>query len=245
MHFKSLTHAVICAAGALAVATASATASDFDLIGLNFTTSAAAIPDPMNWTRISAGDGVINNLQNENGNITNANVSWGANSGSSLLFLSTSTPLAPDATPQYDYDLSGMTGYGFRAGGDLFVEFSGLESNQPYEFWFVAYRGGGAIDNLFRVSDGDTLDAFSVAQQVAFADNDGRFFVNSTIADSSMQWNDLAMVTNSSSTGTVRFNWAAQSQTPVIGALAIRLVPSPGAVSVLGLTALIAFRRRR
>jgi hypothetical protein len=242
MRFMSQTHAVICAVGAVALATAAATATD--LIGLNFTTSTAAAPDPMNWTRISAADGTINNLQNENGSITNANVSWGANSGSGPLFLSTAT-LAPDATPQYNYDLSGMTGYGFRAGGDLFVEFSGLESNQPYEFWFVAYRGGGNIDNLFRVSDGDTIDAFSVAQQIAFADNDGRFLVNSTNASSSMQWDDLSLVTNSSSTGTIRFNWAAQQQTPVIGALAIRLVPSPGAASVLGLTALIAFRRRR
>jgi hypothetical protein len=225
MRFMTQTRAVIFAAGALALATASTTATD--LIGLNFSTSGAATPDPMNWTRISAADGSINNLQDENGIATNVNISWGANTGLGFVYLGTSSPLAADATPQYDYDLSGMTGYSFRSNADFFVEFSGLEPNEPYEFWFVAYRGGSNIDNLILVSDGDTVDASSFTQQIALANNDGRFIVNSTIADSSLQWNDLSLVTNSSSNGTIRFNWTVQSQTPVLAALAIRPASDP------------------
>ncbi|MCC5821851.1 MAG: hypothetical protein LAT64_01030 [Phycisphaerales bacterium] len=238
---RSCSVAFLCAAGAMAM---TASASQFDLIGVNFTTAASTTPDPQNWTRISTPDGAFNNLQNENGNTTDVGVSWGGGASGGFVFLGTST-LAADATPQYDYDLSGMTGYGFRSNGEFFLSFDGLQANALYEFWFVAYRGGTTIDNLINVSDGDTIDAFSFTQQITSGDNDGRFLVNSTNANSSMHWNDLSMMTNSSSNGTLTFNWALQTQTPVVGAVAIRLVPSPGTAALLGLTGMVAMRRRR
>lgn len=242
MLIRSCSVAFLCATGAVSM---TANASQFDLIGVNFSTAASTVPDPQNWTRISTADGSFNNLQNENGNATNVGVSWGGGATGGFVFLGTSSPLAADATPQYDYDLSGMTGYGFRSNGEFFLTFDGLEANAQYEFWFVGYRGGSNIDNLIHVSDGDTIDAFNFSQQIALADNDGRFIVNSTIANSSMHWNDLSMMTNSSSNGTLTFNWALQTQTPVVGAVAIRLVPSPGTAALLGLTGMVAMRRRR
>ncbi|TVQ61568.1 MAG: hypothetical protein EA378_07360 [Phycisphaerales bacterium] len=218
--------------------------ANFNLIGFNFTTPGATTPDPQNWNRLSvSGGSTINNVIDETGAATGVNVTWGG-VPQGPLYLSTST-LAPNATPQYDYDLSGMVGYGFRAGSELFATLSGLEANTPYEVWFVAYRGGGAIDNLVSVSDGDTIDAFSFAQQLPFDDNDGRFIVNSTVANSSQNWNDLSIVVNSSSTGTLTINWEGQTQTTVAGALAIRVIPAPGVGGVLVCSLLLAARRRR
>ncbi|TVQ65115.1 MAG: hypothetical protein EA379_00395 [Phycisphaerales bacterium] len=231
------------AVGALAFVAGPASATT-NLIGFNFTTAAATTPDPQNWNRVSFENGVLSNAIDDTGAVTGVNLSVSGTPLGGLLYLSTST-LAPNATPQHSYDLSGMVGYGFRAGESLSVTLSGLKANDPYEFWFVAYRGGGAIDNLVRVSNGDVMDAFNVAQQVAFADNDGRFLVNSTLSSDTQQWNDLSLITNASSNGTITFNWAAQTQTPVIGALAIRWVPAPGPVALLAMGGLVAMRRRR
>lgn len=231
------------AAGVVSCAVTPADAN-YNLIGFNFTTPTAATPDPQNWNRLSVNDGsTINNVVDETGSSTGVSITWGG-SPQGPLYLSTST-LAPDATPQYDYDLSGMVGYGFRAGSALFATLSGLEANAPYEVWFVAYRGGGAIDNLVSVSDGDTLDAVSFAQQLAFADNDGRFIVNSTVSSSSQNWNDLSIVVQSSSNGTLTINWEGQTQTTVAGALAVRLIPAPGSLALLMGASLVAARRRR
>lgn len=234
---------LIVSAFALGAVSLTASASN-NLIGFNFTTAAAGTPDPQNWNRISAADGTLNNAMDDTGAATNVNFSWGGGATGGFVFLSTST-LAADATPQHDYDLSGMTGYGFRSNGEFFMNVSGLDANTPYEYWFVGYRGGSNIDNLVRVSDGDTIDAFSFSQNIALADNDGRFLVNDTNANSSMNWNDLSFVTNSSSSGEITINWSVQSQTPVIGAFALRVVPTPGAGAVLAIGALGLTRRRR
>lgn len=195
------------------------------LIGLNFTTPDSVNADPQNWNRVSITNGAINNLIDDSGAVTGVGMDIGG-SPNGPLFLSTDT-LASDAVPQHSYDLAGMTGYGFRAQSQLFVEFTGLLPNTPYEYWFVGYRAGGAIDNNVSVSDGDILDAFSFNQFITFADNDGRFIINTTVSADSQQWNDLAFVTNSSSAGTLRFNFAGNTQTTVIGALAIRQIPEP------------------
>ncbi|TVQ64930.1 MAG: PEP-CTERM sorting domain-containing protein [Phycisphaerales bacterium] len=236
--------ACVLAAGALLFATSGAANATHRLIGFDFTTAADANPSPQNWNRVSAPDGTIFNAIDETGATTNVNFNYGGGATGGFVYLSTAT-LAPNATPQYDYSLSGMTGYGFRTNGEFFINITGLKANDPYEFWFVAYRGSTNIDNLIRVSNGDVIDAFNVSQQITSTANDGRFIVNSTIADNTMHWNDLSMITNASSTGEITFNWSPQSQTPVIGAIAIRWVPAPGSVALLAMGGLVAMRRRR
>ena len=240
---KIISRSVACAFAVVAFVAPCASATT-NLVGFDFTTAGDANPSPQNWNRISAANGTFLNNIDDTGASTGVSLTLGGTPLGGLLYLSTST-LAPDATPQHSYNLSGMTGYGFRAGESLSITLGGLMANTPYEFWFVAYRGGGAIDNLVRVSNGDTMDAFNVVQQVAFADNDGRFLVNSTLSSNTQQWNDLSLITNSSSNGTITFNWDQQSQTPVIGALAIRVIPAPGGAALLALGGLVAARRRR
>lgn len=217
------------------------------LIGVNFTTATSGTPDPQNWNRYSQGDGVLSNLQDENGNATGVAMNITGNVGgnpTTLLYLSTST-LAGDATPQYDYDLSGMTGYGFRASGEFTMEIRGLIPNFDYEYWFVAYRGGATIDNIVQVSNGDTLNDFSFNQFITSTDNNGRFLVNTVNANNTMHWNDLFFTTTSSSAGTITYNFAGDTQTTVIGAFAIRAVPEPATMAGLGAGLLFLLRRRK
>lgn len=217
------------------------------LIGVNFTTPTSGTADPQNWNRYSQGDGVLSNLQDENGNTTGVAMNIFGNVGgtpTTLLYLNTST-LATDATPQYDYDLSGMTGYGFRASGEFTMELRGLIPNFDYEYWFVGYRGGATIDNIVRVSDGDTIDAFEFNQFISSTDNDGRFVVNTVNANDTMHWNDLFFTTTSSSAGIITFNFFGDTQTTVIGAFAIRAVPEPATMAGLGAGLLFLLRRRK
>jgi hypothetical protein len=191
------------------------------LVGFNFTTAGAAAPDPQNWTRISSADGVLIDVPDDTGEPTDIGIAWGGVTPDGLLFLGTST-LAPDAVPQHDYDLSGMTGYGFRAGGELFIELTGLSPNADYEYWFVAYRGASNIDNVVRVSDGNVIDAFEFNQFILSTDNDGHFVINDLKSSDQQNWNDLSFATRSSSDGEITFHWQGDTQTTVIGALAIR-----------------------
>jgi hypothetical protein len=215
-----------------------------NLVGLDFST--AGDPNiPMNWNRVSAAQGTISNLMDETGATTNVGVNFGGGPSGGFVYLSTST-LAPDAVPQYDYDLSGMTGYGFRSDGEFFVEFTGLNPNSAYEFWFVGYRATIAIQNVVTVTDGDAND-FTFVQSLSADDNDGRFMVNTINANNTMQWNDLSLVTMSDSDGMIRFDWFGDGQTTVIGALAIRAVavPAPGALAMLVLAPIALGSRRR
>jgi serine protease AprX len=191
------------------------------LIGFNFTTAAAGAPDPQNWTRISDGTGSLSNAPDDTGTATDVGIEWGGVTTDGFVYLGTAT-LGAGAVPQHDYDLSGMTGYGFRAGGDFFIELSGLQPNTDYEYWFVAYRATSAIDNVVNVSDGDDLEAFQFNQIISAGDNDGRFVINDLVGDDTQEWNDLSFVTRSSSAGTIEFRWQGDTQTTVIGALAIR-----------------------
>ena len=220
-----------------------ASASD-NLIGFNFTTAASGTPDPQNWNRVSAADGTLSNVMDETGATTNVSITWGGGASGGFVYLSTAT-LAGDATPQYTYDLSGMTGYGFRSNGEFFIDIAGLNPNTPYEYWFVAYRGGSNIDNIVNVSDGNINNAFTFNQFILSTDNDGRFVVNTTNANSSMQWNDLSFTTMSSGNGTIRFEWAGDTQTTVIGAMAIRVIPTPAGLAILALAPFAVTRRRR
>lgn len=219
-----------------------------NLIGLNFTTAGAAAPDPQNWTRISTPNGVLSNLPDETGASTSVGVSFGGlgpGDPNGFVYLGTAT-LAPDAVPQYSYDLSGMTGYGFRSNGEFFVEFDGLVPGALYEYWFVAYRGSTTIDQTVFVSKGDVLAAESFDQFITAGDNDGRFVINETVSSNMQQFNDLSQITSANSNGNIRFEWAFTAQTPVIGALAIRFVPEPtdlAGVAMAGL-AVLGYRRR-
>ncbi len=227
MTLRNRSLSVVLAAGAAVAVCTSATLATDNIVGFNFTTAASTTPDPQNWTRISAIDGMLNNVTDDTGASTTISIEWGGNPPSAgPLFLSTST-LAPDAVPQHTYDLSGMSGYGFRAGGDLFIELSGLDPNTPYEYWFVAYRGGSNIDNDVSVSDGDTINATTFKQFVDSTTNNGRFLINTELSADTQEWNDLSFETTSSSTGTIRFNWQGDTQTTVIGALAIRKAVPP------------------
>ncbi len=197
------------------------TSSD-PLIGFNFTTAASATPDPQNWNRISAVEGTLENVPDDTGAASGVNFSWGGVGSLGPLFLATAT-LAPDAVPQYDYDLSGMTGYGFRSGGRFFIELTGLQPSTPYEFWLVAYRVAGNIDNIVEVSDGDELAAFSFKQTITGADNDGRFVINDLPSSSDQNWNELSFETRSGSDGSLRIEWEGDTDTTVVvGAFAIR-----------------------
>lgn len=232
----------LAAAGLMAVA-GSAMATE-NLVGLNFSTAGAAKPDPQNWTRISSADGSQGNLMDDTGASTDVGVSWGPVTGGGFVYLGTDN-VAADAVPQHDYDLGGMSGYGFRSDGNFFVEFSGLKPNEDYFYWFVGYRSVSAIDNVVNVSDGDTPNATQFRQSISSTDNDGRFLVNDVNANDSMQWSDLSFVTESSSQGTLRFEWEGDTQTTVVGAVAVQLVPAPGSMALLGLAGLAACRRRR
>ncbi|TVQ31949.1 MAG: hypothetical protein EA376_08155 [Phycisphaeraceae bacterium] len=212
-------------------------------MGFNLTTAGNTTPDPQNWNRISTTTGALMNVMDETGAPSGFNISWGG-TPTGPLFLGTST-LAPDATPQYDYDLSGMTGYGFRAGSELTFNLSGLNPDTPYEYWIVAYRGGGFIDTTASISDGDSLDATTFNQFLAFDDNDGRFVVNTAASSDSQNWNDLSFITNSSSNGTLTININGVSQITVLGAFAIREIPTPGTAAVLIAPLLLGARRRR
>lgn len=215
-----------------------------NLIGVNFTTATATIPDPQNWNRYSQLSGALSNLIDDTGAPTGVTFAATPTVGDGFLYLSSST-LAPDATPQFDYDLSGMVGYGFRAGGAFRLEFRGLQPNTPYEYWVVGYRAGGAIDNSVMVSNGDTLGAVSFDQFILFADNDGRFLVNTSVSADTDNFNDYAFVTNSSSTGILTIDLAGVSQTTVLGALAIRMVPEPSfGLGIMLLSLVPALRRR-
>lgn len=229
---------VVCTIGFSATA-----ASANNLIGLNFTTAASGTPDPQNWNRVSAPDGVLSNLTDETGAVTGVSAAFGGGATGGFVYLSTAT-LAADAVPQYMYDLSGMTGYGFRSNGEFFTEFRGLSPNTPYEYWFVAYRSTSAIENLVRVSEGDVADAIQFNQSITGAANNGRFIVNTMNASSADQWNDLSRSTTSSSGGTIRFNWAGVAQTTVVGAIAIREVPEPSMLTALVAAPLLLIRRR-
>ena len=195
------------------------------LIGFNFTTAASATADPQNWTRISTADGTLVNVPDDTGEATEVGIAWGGVTTAGFVFLGTST-LAGDAVPQYDYDLAGMTGYGFRSDGDFFIELSGLVPSAAYEYWFVAYRGASAIDNIVRVSEGDVINAIEFSQFLTAGDNNGRFVINDLVGSNSQDWNDLAFATTSSSAGEIRFNWQGGTQTTVIGALAVRAMVS-------------------
>lgn len=213
-----------------------------NLIGFNFTTAASGVPDPQNWNRLSAAAGTVPNVLDDTGAVTNVSVTYGGGATGGFVYLATNT-LAPDAVPQYDYSLAGMTGYGFRSNGEFFIRLSGLAPNAPYEYWFVAYRATAAISNQVSVSNGDIINATVFMQSLS--PNNGRFVVNTTNANDTMHFNDLSLTTMSSSTGEITFNWIGVGQTVVIGALAVRLVPTPSALALLGLGALVALRRRR
>lgn len=243
MQLSRVSLAALCAAAALSVATG-ASAQDFNLIGFNFTTSGSATPDPQNWNRISAPDGTVSNVMNDTGASTNVSITWGGGPSGGFVYLSTST-LAADAVPQHGYDLSGMTGYGFRSDGEFFITLSGLEANMPYEYWFVAYRGGSTIDNIVNVSDGDVIDATTFNQFITSTANNGRFVINTEISSDTQVWDNLSFTTMSSSNGEITFNWTGDTQTTVIGALAVRLIPAPGAAIVFALAPLAMGRRRR
>lgn len=217
------------------------------LIGFNFTTAASSTPDPQNWNRVSSAAGTLTNVMNDQGAASGVDITWGGGATGGFVYLG-STTLAADATPQFDYDLSGMTGYALRSNGEFFIELSGLAASTEYEYWFVGYRAGSAIQNVVDVSDGDSLNAFTFTQSITSTANNGRFLVNTTNANNSMHWDDLSFTTTSSSQGTIRFDWHGDGQTTVIGALAIRpigAVPGPGAILLLAFAPLVGGRRRR
>jgi hypothetical protein len=191
------------------------------LIGFNFTTSGSATSDPQGWTRIGDASGSLVGVPDDTGESTDVGISWGGVTTDGFLFLSTST-LAGDAVPQHHYDLSGMTGYGFRSGGDFFIEVDGLQPNAAYEYWFVAYRGASNIDNIVKVSDGDEIDAFEFNQFLASGDNDGHFVINELRSSDEQVWDELSFITHASSDGTITIHWEGDTQTTVIGAFAIR-----------------------
>jgi hypothetical protein len=196
-----------------------------NIIGFNWTTAASTTPNPQSWNRISAAEGVLSNVLDDQGQPTAVTIQYGGGPAAGFTYLGTGT-LAPDAVPQYIYNLSGMTGYGFRSSAAPFtVQLSGLNPGREYEYWFVAYRATSAIENRVQVSLGDTLNAITYDQVLTATANNGRFIVNEIDANSTMDWNELSRVTTSSSTGTITFNWAGiGTQTTVIGALAIREV---------------------
>lgn len=191
------------------------------LIGFNFTTSGAAAPDPQNWTRISAIDGFIENVPDDTGEPTDINFQWGGVSTAGPLYLGTAT-LGVNAVPQHAYDLSGMTGYGFRSNGDFFIELTGLQPNAAYEYWMVAYRATSGIDNVVTVSEGSDPSGIQFTQFLAAGDNDGRFVINETNATGDMIWDEMSFITEADSDGTIRITWEGDTQTTVIGAFAIR-----------------------
>ncbi len=192
------------------------------VIGFNFTTSGSGTADPQNWTRIATADGTIDNVPDDTGEPTDVSLSWGGVTTDGFIFLGTDT-LAGDAVPQHDYDLSGMTGYGFRSDGDFFIEVDGLQPNTEYEYWMVAYRASTDIDNVVKVSDGDEIDAFEFNQFLSSGDNDGRFVINDLVSSDEQIWNELSFTTQSSSNGTITIHWQGDTQTTVIGAFAIRM----------------------
>lgn len=191
------------------------------LIGFNFTTSGSATDDPQNWNRISDAEGVLEDVMDDTGTPTGVDITWGGVTTDGFVFLGTDN-VADDAVPQYDYDLSGMSGYGFRSDGDFFIELSGLAPNAQYEYWFVAYRSVSAIANAVTVSDGDDLEAIQFDQLISSADNDGRFVINDLISNDDQDWAEISFETTSSSDGTINFRWEGDGQTTVIGALAVR-----------------------
>lgn len=200
------------------------------LVGFNFTTAASTTPDPQNWTRISAADGHLSTVQNDQGEVTPVGITWGGGTSGGFVYLATST-LATDAVPQYAYDLSGMTGYGFRInGGELFISLSGLEPDTEYDYWFVAYRGATEIENVVTVSEGNVSDAFEFRQSIATAVNDGRFVINDTISHNSQHFLELAFRSRSSDSGTLEFNWFGDGATTVIAALALREAVAPDVI---------------
>ncbi|TVS03930.1 MAG: DUF11 domain-containing protein, partial [Phycisphaerales bacterium] len=221
------------AAGAVLAAAAGTTLATDNLIGFNWTTAASTTPDPQNWNRISSADGTLSNVFDDTGVSTPVGINFGGGASGGFVYLSTAT-LDPDAVPQHSYDLSGMSGYGFRSGGEFFVEITGLDANTPYEYWFVAYRTTSVIDQAVSVSDGDTINAFTFPQ--AKPSGTARFVINDQVSNDTQVWDDLAFETTSSSTGTITFNWEGLTQTTVIGALAVRraVPPEPFDVRILG-----------
>ncbi len=228
---RRLTRAV--AAGAVLAAAAGTTLATDNLIGFNWTTSSSTTPDPLNWNRISSADGTLFNVLDDTGVSTPVGINFGGGASGGFVYLSTST-LDADAVPQHSYDLSGMTGYGFRSNGEFFVEITGLDANTPYEYWFVAYRTTSAIDQAVSVSDGDTINAFTFPQSKP--SGTARFVINDQLSNDTQVWDDLSFETTSSSTGTITFNWEGVTQTTVIGALAVRraVPPEPFDVRILG-----------
>src|SRR5690606_12879448 len=124
------------------------------------------------------------NVMDDQGIVTPVGIEWsGGVSGNGFLFLATST-LAANAVPQHAYDLSGMTGYGYRsASAEFTVQLTGLNPDTEYQYWFVGYRSTSAIENSIQVSEGDVLNAISFQQVATSAQNDGRFYINDVLAD--------------------------------------------------------------
>ncbi len=194
------------------------------LIGFNFTVSSASTPDPQGWQRIGELEGLLDEVYDDTGALTGIHFEWGGvDPSGGLLYLSLGA-LAADAVPMYDYDLSGMTGYGFRSDGRFFMELSNLQPNSDYEYWMVAYRGDADFDNRVEVSDGDDINAFEFNQTITEdQQNGGRFVINEAISDDTQDFNDLSYVARSSSGGTIRIEWEGDTDlSAVIGAFAIR-----------------------
>jgi hypothetical protein len=198
-----------------------------NLIGFNFTTTSAPVTDVPNWNRITGPTvGSFSNALDDTGAPTTVGLAWGMLGAHSAFLYNAS--VAANATPQHTYDLMGMRGYTYRLSAEpMTMVLSGLTPGATYEYWFVAYRASLAMANIVRVSSGDTLNVITFPQMLPSTANDYRFLINEVNADNTMQFNDLALSTVASSSGTITFNWQATgSEATTIGALAIREVLS-------------------
>jgi hypothetical protein len=177
------------------------------ITGIDFGTVSSNTPT--NWTLIS-GAGTTNNLINENGDLTNIDVTISDSSPFDVTTVSNTIPTHTDSLQNVDGNI-------FSTSTPLSIVLSDLVPNQDYNIWLFSARGGG-------FGDLDQNVTFTGGNTLSFTQNapDSNLVINDEIGNNLRTLDSFAEVISANSLGEITTTISSPStNVPLAAGIAI------------------------